>query len=148
MLVYCNLGELEKVRQDGGRVGFTCSTFDLLHAGHVSMLSESSSVCDFLVVGLLSDPTISRPDSKNKPIQSMVERWIQLQAISYVDMIIPFETEDEIIEIVTIIKPDIRIVGEEYKGKDFTGNSLCKIHYNRRDHGYSSSSLRDRIKNG
>jgi glycerol-3-phosphate cytidylyltransferase len=99
-------------------------------------------------VGLLSDPTISRGAEKNKPVQSMFERWCQLQATSYVDLIIPFETEEEIIEIVKIIQPDIRIVGEEYKEKKFTGDYLCDIHYNRRRHGFSTTELRERIRNG
>ncbi len=140
-----NLGYLEEIRSFGRKIGFTCSTFDLLHAGHISMLAEASSVCDYLVVGLLSDPTISRPKIKNKPIQSMVERWVQLQAVSYVDLIIPFETEEEIIEIVNVIRPDIRVVGEEYRDKYFTGDSLTKIHYNKREHDFSTSELRKRF---
>ena len=146
-MIKTDLGVMEKARKQGNVIGFTCSTFDLLHTGHVSMLAEASSVCDFLVVGLLSDPTISRPDKKNKPVQSMFERWCQLQAVSYVDMIIPFETEEEIIEIVQLIQPDIRIVGEDYKDKEFTGDYLCDIHYNRRRHGFSSTELIGRIKN-
>ena len=147
-MILTDLGSLENARRQGRRIGFTCSTFDLLHAGHVSMLAEASSVCDFLVVGLLSDPTIDRPEEKTKPVQTMFERWCQLQAISYIDMIIPFETEAEIIEIVKIIQPDIRIVGEDYKDKAFTGDYLCDIHYNKRRHGLSSSELIARIKNG
>ena len=147
-MILTDLGSLENARRQGRRIGFTCSTFDLLHAGHVSMLAEASSVCDFLVVGLLSDPTIDRPEEKTKPVQTMFERWCQLQAISYIDMIIPFETEAEIIEIVKVIQPDIRIVGEDYKDKAFTGDYLCDIHYNKRRHGLSSSELIARIKNG
>ncbi len=147
-MFFKHLGSMEEARCQGSVIGFTCSTFDLLHAGHISMLAEASSVCDFLVVGLLSDPTISRPGEKSKPVQSMFERWCQLQGTSYVDLIIPFETEEEIIEIVKIVQPDIRIVGEDYKDKEFTGDYLCDIHYNRRRHGFSTSELRERIKNG
>ena len=108
--------KIEKLKKQGLKIGFTCSTFDLLHAGHVAMLEESKAHCDFLIVGLLTDPTISRPDTKNKPVQNIYERFIQLQALSCVDMIIPFDTEENIIEMVQMIEPDIRFVGEEYKG--------------------------------
>ena len=151
-MILTDLGVMEKVRKQGHVIGFTCSNFDLLHAGHVSMLSEAGSACDFLVVGLLSDPTIDRPEEKNKPVQSMFERWCQLQAVSYVDMIIPFETEAEIIEIIKVIRPDIRIVGEDYKSRDFTGkswgNAKPNNYYNARQHDFSSSELRKRIENG
>ena len=151
-MILTDLGSLENARRQGRRIGFTCSNFDLLHAGHVSMLAEASSAGDFLVVGLLSDPTIDRPEEKNKPVQSMFERWCQLQAVSYVDMIIPFETEAEIIEIIKVIRPDIRIVGEDYKSRDFTGrswgNAKPNNYYNARQHDFSSSELRKRIENG
>ena len=129
-----------------GRVGFTCSTFDLLHAGHVAMLADSKSQCDYLVVGLLSDPTIDRPDTKNKPIQTMFERFLQLQAISYVDMVIPFQTEQEICDIILTLRPDIRILGEEYRDVDFTGKGLCEVHFNERKHSFSSTELRERVE--
>tara|TARA_B100000424_G_C22703166_1_gene383340 strand:+ start:139 stop:570 length:432 start_codon:yes stop_codon:yes gene_type:complete len=141
-----NLLEIEKIKKDGKRIGFTCSTFDLLHAGHISMLAESKSRCDFLVVGLLCDPTHDRP-KKHKPIQSMFERWVQLSGISYIDMIIPFSSEQDIIDMVLLIKPDIRIVGEEYKDKEHTGKGLCPIFYNSRKHSFSSTELRERVKN-
>ena len=141
-----NLLEIEKIKKDGKRIGFTCSTFDLLHAGHISMLAESKSRCDFLVVGLLCDPTHARP-KKHKPIQSMFERWVQLSGISYIDMIIPFSSEQDIIDMVLLIKPDIRIVGEEYKDKEHTGKGLCPIFYNSRKHSFSSTELRERVKN-
>ncbi len=128
-------------------VGFTCSTFDLFHAGHVVMLQEAKEQCDYLIVGLLSDPTISRPTTKNKPIQSMFERYLQVFACSFVDQIIPFQTEEEICDIIKTFNPDIRIVGEEYEGKDFTGKDLCPIYYNKRRHSFSSTELRNRIKN-
>lgn len=127
------------------KIGITFSTFDLLHAGHIVMLQEAKSLCDYLIVGLLIDPTISRPHEKNKPIQSPFERYIQLTACKYVDEIIPFTTEEEIVDMILTIQPDIRIVGEEYKGKQHTGVGLCPIHYNKRKHSFSSSDLRNRI---
>jgi len=126
-------------------VGFTCSTFDLFHAGHVVMLQESKSLCDYLVVGLLTDPTIDRPDTKNKPVQSVMERYLQLAACKYVDEIIPFESEKDLVDLILTINPDIRIVGEEYKGTDHTGVGLCPIHYNKRRHSFSTTQLRERV---
>ena len=140
-----NLLEIEKIRKEGKRIGFTCSTFDLLHAGHTSMLAESKSKCDYLIVGLLCDPTYDRKE-KQRPIQSMFERWVQLSSISYVDMIIPFSSEQDIIDMVLVIKPDIRIVGEEYKDIEHTGKGLCPIFYNSRKHSFSSTELKERIK--
>ena len=130
---------------DEVKIGFTCSTFDLLHAGHIVMLQEAKSLCDYLVVGLLIDPTIDRPDTKNKPVQSPFERYIQLSSCRYVDEVIPFSTEQEIIDIILTIQPDIRIVGEEYKGTNHTGVGLCQIHYNKRKHSFSSTNLRNRV---
>lgn len=127
------------------RIGFTCSTFDLFHAGHIVMLQEAKTLCDYLVVGLLIDPTVDRPTTKNKPVQSAFERYIQLSSCRYVDEVIPFSTEQEIIDIILTIQPDIRIVGEEYKGTDHTGIGLCPIHYNKRKHSFSSSDLRNRV---
>ena len=141
-----NLLKIENIRKEGKRIGFTCSTFDLLHAGHVAMLAEAKSKCDFLIFCLLSDPTYDRPE-KQKPIQSMFERWVQLSGISYIDMIIPFSSEQDIIDMVLLIKPDIRIVGEEYKDKEHTGKGLCPIFYNSRKHSFSSTELRERVKN-
>ena len=142
-----NLLEIEKIKKEGKRIGFTCSTFDLLHAGHTSMLAESKSKCDYLIVGLLCDPTHDR-DEKQKPVQSMFERWVQLSSILYVDMIIPFSSEQDIIDMVLVIKPDVRIVGEEYKDIEHTGKGLCPIFYNSRKHSFSSTELRERVKNG
>lgn len=127
------------------KVGFTCSTFDLFHAGHIVMLQESKTLCDYLICGLLIDPTVDRPDSKNKPIQTPFERYVQLSSCQYVDEVIPFTTEQEIIDMILTIQPDIRIVGEEYKGTQHTGVGLCSIHYNKRKHSFSSTDLRKRV---
>ena len=141
-----NLLQIEDIRKEGKRIGFTCSTFDLLHAGHISMLAESKSKCDYLIVGLLCDPTHDRK-IKQKPIQSMFERWVQLSAISYINMIIPFSLEQDIVDMVLLIKPDVRIVGEEYKDKEHTGKGLCPIFYNSRKHSFSSTELKERVRN-
>jgi len=127
------------------KVGFTCSAFDLFHAGHVVMLQEAKSLCDYLIVGLLIDPTVDRPDGKNKPVQSTFERYIQLSGCRYVDEVIPFSTEQEIVDMILTIQPDIRIVGEEYEGTDHTGIGLCPIYYNKRKHSFSSTDLRNRV---
>lgn len=128
------------------KIGFTCSTFDLFHAGHIVMLQESKSLCDYLVCGLLTDPTIDRPDTKSSPIQTPFERYVQLSSCRYVDEVIPFSTEQEIIDMVLSIQPDIRIVGEEYRDKDHTGKGLCPVHYNKRKHSFSSTPLRKRVQ--
>ena len=125
--------------------GFTASTFDLLHAGHIQMLNDAKAQCDYLIVGLQTDPTIDRPE-KNKPIQSLHERFIQLSAVKYIDQIIPYDTEDSLIDLIKLINPDIRIVGEDYRDKPFTGKELTPIFYNSRKHNLSSSALRDRLK--
>lgn len=140
--------EINKLKKEGKRIGFTASTFDLLHAGHVAMLAEAKSNCDFLIVGLLTDPTISRP-FKNKPIQSVFERFLQAQAISYIDVLVPFESEKDLEDMLLTIMPDIRFVGEEYKDKEHTGKNIegVEIHYNNRRHSFSSSELRDRVIN-
>tara|TARA_B100000929_G_scaffold290599_1_gene284965 strand:+ start:98205 stop:98669 length:465 start_codon:yes stop_codon:yes gene_type:complete len=140
-----SLSEKLNKEMDEVKIGFTCSTFDLFHAGHVVMLEEAKTMCDYLIVGLLSDPTIDRPDSKNKPIQSMFERYIQVSSCKYVDEVIPFQTEQEIIDIILTIQPDVRVVGEEYKGENFTGNDLCFVHFNKRRHSFSSTDLRKRV---
>ena len=131
------------------KVGFTCSTFDLLHAGHVTMLEEAKRECDYLIVGLQNDPTIDRPE-KNAPIQSIVERQIQLSAVKYVDEIVIYNTEDDLQDLLLTLPIDIRVLGVEYKGKDFTGKEIAKqrgskIVYNGRDHSFSSTSLRKRV---
>lgn len=128
--------------------GITASCFDLLHAGHILMLKEAKSVCDYLIVALQVDPTIDRPE-KNKPTQSYYERWVQLSAVKYVDEIIPYSTEEELMTILQNYDIDIRILGEEYTTKPFTGNNLeMEYHFNKRTHRYSTTELRNRIKNG
>ena len=132
------------------KIGFTASAFDLLHAGHVSMLEEAKSVCDYLIVGLQVDPTIDR-STKNKPIQTVVERYIQLKSCKYVDEIIPYVSESDLEDILSTMHINVRILGEEYKHQDFTGRDICKkrnieLYFNKRDHRFSSSELRNRIK--
>lgn len=132
------------------RVGITFSTFDLLHAGHIGMLREAKSNCDYLIVGLQSDPTIDRPETKNKPIQTMVERYAQLNALKFVDEIVPYQTEEDVIDILELFQIDVRFLGEEYRDKDFTGKDVCRkrdidLYFNKRDHRFSSSDLRRRV---
>ena len=126
-------------------VGFTASTFDLFHTGHVVMLMESKSLCDYLIVGLLSDPTTDRADTKNKPVQSLFERYVQVAGCKYVDEVIPFESEKDLVDLILTVNPDIRICGEEYEGKEHTGHDLSKIYYNKRRHSFSTSDLRIRV---
>lgn len=132
------------------RVGITFSTFDLLHAGHIAMLSEAKKHCDYLIAALQTDPTIDRPDTKNKPVQSIVERQIQLQAVRYVDEIVVYQTEKDLEDILLTLPLNVRILGVEYEGKDFTGKAICEkrgieLVYNGRDHSFSSSNLRKRV---
>ena len=126
--------------------GFTCSSFDLLHAGHVQMLREAKEHCDYLIVGLQIDPSLDRPE-KNPPIQTIVERYSQLKAVRYVDEIIPYKTEQDLEDILELYTIDVRVLGEEYRDKDFTGKDICRkrdidLHFNRRDHRFSSTLLR------
>lgn len=128
------------------KIGITCSTFDLLHAGHVLMLEECKLHCDYLIVALQTDPTIDRP-KKNRPIQSLVERYLQLDAVKWVDKIIPYSTEAELEELFLSLRLHVRIIGSDHEGKDFTAKGICtrrniKIVYNQRDHRYSSTALR------
>ena len=132
------------------KVGFTCSTFDLLHAGHITMLEEAKHHCDYLIVGLQNDPTLDRPDSKNPPVQSIIERQIQLAAVKFVDEIIVYNTEQDLVDLLLTLPIDVRVLGDEYKSKDFTGKDIAKqrgskIVYNGRDHSFSSTSLRKRV---
>lgn len=136
--------------KDCGRIGITCSTFDLLHAGHVVMLEEAKRHCDYLIAALQVDPTFDR-ESKNKPIQSIVERQIQLAAIKYVDEIVMYSTESELEDLFLTLPLDVRILGTEYRDKEFTAKQICldrniELFYNVRDHSFSSTSLRKRIQ--
>ena len=131
------------------KIGFTCSAFDLLHAGHIQMLRDAKSQCDYLICGLQVDPAMDR-ETKNSPVQSLVERYIQLAAVKYVDELIPYETESDLNDILEMLPINIRILGEEYKQKDFTGKDVCRrrgieLFFNKRDHRFSSSSLRKRV---
>ena len=133
---------------DKRRIGFTCSTFDLLHAGHILMLKDAAEVCDFLIVGLQTDPTLDRPLTKNTPIQTLQERKIQLEAVRYVDDIYVYDTEDSLIDLLKLVKPDIRILGSDYEGKPFTGDFLnIPIYFHERKHDYSTTNLRKMIYN-
>jgi glycerol-3-phosphate cytidylyltransferase len=141
---------VKKLKQEGKRIGITFSTFDLLHAGHIAMLSEARNHCDYLICGLQTDPTIDRPETKNKPIQSIVERQIQLAACRYVDEVVVYSTEQDLVDLLLILPVDVRILGVEYADKNFTGKSECDLRgidivYNGRDHSFSSSSLRKRV---
>jgi glycerol-3-phosphate cytidylyltransferase len=132
-------------------VGFTCSTFDLLHAGHILMLEEAKQQCEYLICGLQTDPTIDRPATKNKPVQSIVERYVQLNAVKYVDEIVVYNTEQDLIDLLQILPIDVRILGEEYNGKPFTGHDVCvdlgiDLYFNSRTHRFSSTELRGRVQ--
>ena len=134
------------------KIGFTCSTFDLFHAGHVAMLKEAKRQCDYLIVGLQTDPTIDRPLEKNKPIQSVFERFVQIDACKYVDEIVVYSTEKELIDIFLSYPIDIRILGVEYQGRDFTGKTECldrgiDFYFNDRKHSFSTTELRQRVYN-
>jgi len=132
-------------------VGFTCSAFDLLHAGHVQMLRDAKDQCDYLVCGLQVDPTLDRPE-KNQPIQTVVERYTQLKALRYVDEIIPYSTEADLEDILQMYHINVRILGEEYRDGNFTGRAICNsrdidLYFNKRDHRFSTSDLRKRVSN-
>lgn len=128
------------------KVGFTCSCFDLFHAGHIMMLKEAKTICDYLIVGLQTDPTIDRPE-KNKPIQTVFERYVQLDACKYVDEVVVYETEKELLDILHSYPINVRIVGEEYRDRSFTGKYLESIetYYNSRSHSFSTTELRQRV---
>jgi glycerol-3-phosphate cytidylyltransferase len=131
-------------------VALTASTFDLLHAGHIQMLREAKSKCDYLICALQTDPTLDRPKEKNKPVQSIVERYIQLSAVKYVDEIIPYSTEQDLEDILEAFDLQVRILGVEYRDKDFTGRDICKrrgidLYFNTRDHRFSTTELRKRV---
>tara|TARA_B110000090_G_C13151243_1_gene357783 strand:+ start:13 stop:441 length:429 start_codon:yes stop_codon:yes gene_type:complete len=133
------------------KVGITFSTFDLLHSGHIKMLEEAKTQCDYLIIGLQTDPTLDRPE-KNKPVQTVVERYIQLKGCVHVDEIVPYATEQDLEDVLQSFKIDVRIVGDEYKDKAFTGRAYCeskgiKLYYNKREHRFSSTLLRNEVAN-
>ena len=141
---------VKKLKQEGKKIGITFSTFDMLHAGHIAMLSEAKNHCDYLICGLQTDPTIDRPDTKNHPVQSVVERQIQLAACRYVDEVVVYQTEQDLVDLLLILPLDVRILGVEYEDKDFSGRGECydrgiELIFNSRDHSFSSSSLRKRV---
>lgn len=126
------------------KIGFTCSCFDLFHAGHIMMLKECKNHCDYLIVGLQTDPTLDRPE-KNKPVQSVFERFVQLEACKYVDEIVVYATEKDLIDVLLSYNINIRFVGEEYRDKSFTGKDLVSVYYNSRKHSFSTTELRKRV---
>ena len=132
------------------KIGFTCSTFDLFHAGHIIMLKEAKAQCDYLIVGLQTDPTIDRPTEKNKPVQSIFERYVQLQACKYVDEIVVYATEKDLVDILLSYPINVRILGEEYEHRLFTGRQECiskgiEFYFNKREHTFSTTELRQRV---
>ena len=142
--------KVKELNAQGKRIGITFSTFDLFHAGHIAMLSEAKNHCDYLIVGLQTDPTIDRPDSKNPPVQSLLERQIQVSACRFVDEIVVYQTEKDLEDILLTLPIDVRILGVEYANKDFTGLVVCQqrgieLVFNGRDHSFSSSNLRERV---
>jgi glycerol-3-phosphate cytidylyltransferase len=141
---------IKDLKDQGKKIGITFSTFDLLHAGHVAMLAEAKNHCDYLICGLQTDPTIDRPDTKNKPVQSIVERQLTLGACRFVDEIVVYSTEQDLIDLILTLPIDVRILGEEYNDTNFTGRSegvgrQIEHVFNKRDHSFSSSSLRKRV---
>ena len=141
---------IKQLKAEGKKIGITFLTFDMLHAGHVAMLSEAKNHCDYLICGLQTDPTIDRPDTKNRPVQSIVERQIQLAACRYVDEVVVYSTEQDLVDLLLILPVDVRILGVEYQDKDFSGRDECYMRgieciFNSRDHSFSSSSLRKRV---
>ena len=142
--------KIKQLKQDGLTIGIVFSSFDLFHAGHVAMLAEAKNHCDYLIAALQTDPTIDRPGSKNPPIQTIVERQIQVSTNRNVDEVVVYQTEKDLEDLLLILPVDVRILGVEYKDKEFTGKDICKargieIVYNGRDHSFSSSSLRKRV---
>lgn len=147
MNIFNNIKEL---KAQGKKIGIVFSAFDMFHAGHIAMLSEAKNYCDYLICGLQTDPTIDRPDTKNKPVQSIVERQIQLTACRYVDEVVVYQTEQDLVDLLLILPLDVRILGVEYENKKFSGDEACydrgiAIVFNGRDHSFSSSSLRKRV---
>jgi glycerol-3-phosphate cytidylyltransferase len=141
---------IKDLKDQGKKIGITFSTFDLLHAGHIAMLAEAKNHCDYLICGLQTDPTINRPDTKNMPVQSIVERQLTLGACRYVDEIVVYSTEQDLIDLILTLPIDVRILGVEYEDTNFTGRSEgagrgIQHVFNKRDHSFSSSSLRKRV---
>lgn len=144
------LNKIKDLKEQGLKIGITFSAFDLLHAGHIAMLAEAKNHCDYLIAGLQTDPTIDRPDSKNTPVQSIVERQIQLAACRYVDEVVVYETEKDLIDLILTLPIDVRILGVEYEDTNFTGRNEgagrgIQHVFNKRDHSFSSSNLRKRV---
>ena len=142
--------KIKELKEQGKKIGITFSTFDLLHAGHIAMLAEAKNHCDYLIAGLQTDPTLDRPDTKNKPVQSIVERQIQLASCRFVDEVVVYSTEQDLIDLLLILPVDVRILGVEYQSQDFTGRKEgsekgIEHVFNSRDHSFSSSSLRKRV---
>tara|TARA_R110001592_G_scaffold52148_7_gene159802 strand:+ start:516 stop:1256 length:741 start_codon:yes stop_codon:yes gene_type:complete len=135
----------KRIEELPSKVGFTSSAFDIIHPGHIRMLEDCKTVCDHLVIGLQSDPTIDRPDTKNKPIQSLEERREMISAIKHVDEVIVYHTEADLIKLIKEVNPDIRIIGSDWKGKEVTGADLVPIHWHERNHNFSTTNLRKRI---
>lgn len=141
---------IKRLKEEGKKIGITFSTFDMLHAGHIAMLAEAKNHCDYLIAGLQTDPTIDRPDTKNKPVQSIVERQIQLAACRYVDEVVVYQTERDLVDLLLILPIDVRVLGVEYEQKEYTGKQEGVVRgirpiFNGRDHSFSSSSLRKRV---
>lgn len=142
--------KIKELKKHNTNIGIVFSSFDLFHAGHIAMLSEAKNHCEYLICGLQTDPTIDRPDSKNKPVQSVVERQIQLSACRFVDEIVVYETEQDLIDLILTLPIDVRILGVEYEDKNFTGRAEgasrgIQTVFNKRDHSFSSSNLRKRV---
>ena len=141
---------IKQLKRDGKKIGIVFSAFDMFHAGHIAMLSEAKNHCDYLIAGLQTDPTIDRPDTKNSPVQSIVERQIQLAACRYVDEVVVYQTEQDLVDLLLILPVDVRILGVEYEHQNFTGREEgalrgIELVFNKRDHSFSSSSLRRRV---
>ena len=142
--------KIRELKDKGLKIGITFSTFDLFHAGHILMLEEAKKQCDYLIVGLQTDPTIDRPTEKNKPVQSVFERFVQLKSCKYIDEVIPYSTEKELVDILLSYPITVRILGDEYQEKEFTGKYECiakgiEFYFNRRQHSFSTTELRNRV---
>ena len=141
--------KIKELKEQGLKIGIVFSQFDILHAGHIAMLSQAKNHCDYLIAGLQNNAQWDRPE-KNAPIQSIVERQISLSAVRFVDEIVVYNTEKDLEDILLTLPIDVRILGVEYKDKDFTGYEICQqrkieLVFNGRDHSFSSSSLRKRV---